>query len=201
MAKKTPQTTSPASTLPAHRSVTLATPADLPFVVHLQKLWSNNLGFLPRVALAEYINSKQLLLVRENGQAAGYLNWTCTKAGMVRIPQVALEPELLRTTVGSKIMAHLKRAAVRGDCSVIRLTSRSDLPANLFWPTLGFNVTAVYANPTKRNLPLFEWTMPLLSPDLITQGLMTGGKAFRPMLRHRSKPDIRSHLITADAGV
>lgn len=197
MHEKLQKTTTVGSAIHVHRTVTVAAPSDLPFVLHLQKHWSNNLGFLTRAALAEYIDTKQLLLVRENGQPAGYLNWTCTKAGMVRIPQVALEPELLRTTIGSKIIAHLKRAALRGDCSVIRLTSRSDLHANLFWPTLGFNVTAVFANPTKRNLPLFEWTMPLLDPNVITQGLVTAGKAFRPMLRNRLKPNLRQQLLDA----
>jgi len=180
------------------RSVRVAVASDLSFLVDLQKRWSNNLGFLTRPALAQYIQDAQALLVVENGQPAGYLTWTCTRIGLLRIPQVALDPAVLRSTIGTKIVNHLKRAAIRGDCSIIRLRSRSDLPANLFWPTLGFRMSGVFANPSKRNLPLFEWTMPLLSPDDIATGLLTAGKSFRPLLRSRSKPNPRPFLIQSE---
>ena len=196
MNKNTENSTTECSTPKMNRTVRIAEPSDLPFVLDLQKRWSNNLGFLTKSALAEYIGTHQLLVVLENDQHAGYLNWTCTKTGLVRIPQVALEPELLRTTIGTKIISHLQRAAKRGHCSVIRLRSRSDLPANKFWPSLGFHITATFLNKTKRMLPLFEWTLPLLSPDDLSQGLLTHGKSFRPILRNRPAPDLLAQLIT-----
>lgn len=193
------QSTTPTSTPTPNRSVRIATPNDLAFVVALQTKWSNNVGFLTRSALAEYITSGQMLVVLENGQHAGYLNWCCTRKGLVRVPQVALEPDILRTSVGTKIMNHLKRAALRGDCSLIRLTSRSELPANQFWPVLGFNITATYLNPTNRNLPLFEWSLPLINPSDIAAGLLTAGKSFRPLLRKRSPPNLLKQLAAADS--
>ena len=177
------------------RSIRIGRPSDLSYVLDLQKRWSNNIGFLRKAALLDYLETKQLLLVLENGQPAGYLNWTCTRKGLVRIPQVAVDPQLLRTTIGTKLMRHVERAAVRGSCSVIRLTSRSDLPANRFWPMLGFHITAAFLNKTTRLLPNFEWTRLLIDPSQLAQGFLTDGKSFRPLLRNRSPADLRSQLL------
>ena len=179
---------------PPTRTVQVARDTDLAFVVHLQKVWSDNVGFLTRAALKEYIRSKQLLLVYENAAPAGYLSWTCTAKGLVRLQQVAIDAELLRTTLGTKIMRHISRAGIRGNCSIVRLRSRSDLPANLFWPELGFTLTATFLNRTKRLLPLLEWTFPLFDPSVIAQGILTSGASFRPLLRNRPPPDLRTAL-------
>ncbi len=162
----------------------------------LQARWSNNVGFLSRTALSDYIERKQLLIVRENGQPAGYLNWSCTKTGLVRVIQLALEPEVLRTHIGTKIVKHLVRAGQQGCCSIIRLKGRSNLDAHFLWPTLGFALTATFLNPTARALPLLEWTYPLLAQSDIVQGLVTRGKSFRPLLKTRTPPDIRSVLLS-----
>lgn len=199
MAKIPLESTTPCSSPEPARSVRVARPNDLSFVLNLQKTWSNNVGFLTRAAHREYLESKQTLLILENGSPAGYLNWTCTRAGLVRIPQLALHPELLRTSIGTKIMRHLHRAASRGNCSVIRARSRSDLPVNLFWPQLGFHLTAAFLNPTARGLPLFEWTCPLIDPTALLQGLVTGGKSLRPLLKKRNHPSLREQLLSPDA--
>jgi len=146
------------------RTIRLANESDLTFVQHLQRTWSNNLGFLPTSALQRYLRLRQCLLVLENDTPAGYLNWSLSRKGLLRIIQVAIDPDLLRTTLGTKVMRHVERAAHRGHCSALRLTSRVDLPANQFWPILTFQPTAVLQPRTTRNQPHIEWTKPLLSP-------------------------------------
>lgn len=199
MHKNAPESTTARSSSEPTRTVRVARPSDLSFVLHLQKTWSNNVGFLTKAAHTDYLDTKQTLLILENGSPAGYLNWTCTRAGLVRIPQLALEPELLRTTIGTKIMRHLRRAAVRGNCSIIRARSRSDLPVNLFWPQLGFSLTATFLNPTTRGLPLFEWTCPLIDSTDLIQGLITAGKSLRPLLKKRSHPSLKDELLTSQS--
>jgi hypothetical protein len=55
-------------------AVVPAIPADLAYVVALQKRNGDAVGFIPRAALAEKIERNQVLLARENGDPPG----TCT---------------------------------------------------------------------------------------------------------------------------
>jgi N-acetylglutamate synthase-like GNAT family acetyltransferase len=165
--ENTPQTTSSTRGQTPTRTVRLAIPSDLTFLLDLQRHWSNNVGFLPRACFERYTNLGRILVVTENDTPAGYLSWTCTPSGLIRIPQVAVSPELLRTTIGTKLIRHVQRRAVQFHASVIRLTSRSDLSANEFWPTLGFRCTCIFTPCTTRNRPLLEWTLPLISADAL----------------------------------
>lgn len=160
-------------TIQPKRTLTLATPQDLAYVVHLQRLWSNQVGFLPRSALDRYIDSHQTLLVKENGQHAGYLNWTVARNGLLRFIQVAIDPPLLRTALGTKLVQHTEDAARRNNCSLIRFQCRTDLFANHAWSALGFRPTALYQRPTARRKPCIEWTKLLIDP---THFLPLGGR-------------------------
>ena len=162
------------------RSVVVARPADLMYVVDLQRKWSNAVGFLPASALDRYIENGQCLLIRENDVPAGYLIWTARKRdGLVRVIQVAVDPDLLRTTLGTKVMRHLERAAIRAECSIIRLKTRSDLNANLVWPTLGMAPTAYIVRPSQRGLPLIEWTRQLASVTTAVAAITSDGRTNR----------------------
>jgi len=162
------------------RSIRTGTTGDLNYLKALQKQWSANVGFLPAVALKRYLDAGQVLLIDEGGLEAGYLIWTFRPDGLVRIPQVAISPELLRTTLGTKAIHSIIRSARRTHCSVLRLKSRSDLPANRFWPNFGFKPTAAIARPTTRGLPLIEWTLQLTDAATIAHMLATGGRPFKP---------------------
>jgi len=168
MATKPPMTTSTASVTTLGRTVRPALPSDLAFLLDLQRTWSNNVGFLPRACFERYTASGQILVVTENDTPAGYLSWTCDARGLCRLPQVAVHPDLLRTTIGTKLLATIRRTALRHNCACLRLTSRSDLPANEFWPELGFHCTAIFTPRTTRKRPLLEWTLPLISADVLT---------------------------------
>lgn len=151
----------------AERTVKFAVDNDLAYVVSLQRQWSNAVGFLPKSALQRYIHADQCLVARVNGQHAGYINWCCRPDGLLTIPQVAISPELLRSSLGSAIITTLKQAAVHGQCSHLRLKSRSDLECNQFWPRHGFVATSVVLRPSTRGLPLIEWTCSLLPPNYV----------------------------------
>lgn len=174
-----------------NRTVRTGTIRDLAYLSDLQSRWSQNVGFLPRCVLERYLDREQVYLVAENTQQAGYLIWTFRPDGLVRILQVAIEPELLRTTLGTKVMRSLERRAITGNCSVIRLKSRSDLPANQFWPMFGFKPTAVIARPSNRGLPLIEWTLQLLDPATIAHAIATNGRPFR---KGRTEPPAAPRL-------
>lgn len=171
-----------------HRSIRVARDADLAFLLHLQKRWSGNVGFLPSAAFNRYIDNGQIFLVNERSQHAGYLIWTWRPDGLVRLPQVAIEPDLLRTTLGTRLMRLLVKQARSHHCSVIRLSSRTDLPANHFWPEFGFQPTAVIARPTTRGLPIIEWTLQLADTATITAAVAAGLRPFRIGKRQPPSP-------------
>lgn len=164
---------------PPSRSIRRGQASDLSYLTMLQKRWASNVGFLPAVALARYLRTEQTLIVLENGCPAGYLIWTFRGDGLVRIPQVAISPDLLRTTLGTRILTSITKQARKHHCSVVRLKSRSNLAANKFWPGFGFVPTAVIARPTTRGLPLIEWTLQLTDSAAIAHMLATGGRPFR----------------------
>lgn len=142
--------------------IVVGVPSDLNYLIHLQKKWSNNLGFLPKTALQRYLRNQQALVVHKNGEPAGYLLWDYSKRdNLIKIPQVAIEASLLRTGIGTLVMKQLETAATNSSCTVLRLRSRTDLEANNLWPTLGWFVSAVFYKQNARNLPVYEWTRQL----------------------------------------
>ena len=145
-------------------SVRIATGFDLQYVIEQQRRWSNALGFLPRVAHARYIAAGRVIIALRNGQRAGFANMIISHKGLLRLPQIAIDHELLRLGIGSALMTTLINIGQAHGSSAIRLTSRADLAANDFWPTTGFYLSLrTYPN-NARHLPLLEWTRTLKRP-------------------------------------
>ena len=147
------------------RIVRVAVSKDLSYLVALQNKWRHTVGFLPTQVLSRYIDQSQVAIAEENGWPVGYVNWCGSSKSILRALQVAVEPELLRGKVGSSLMSIIRQYAAAHELSLIRLTSRVDLEANRFWPTLGFSPTAIFKRQTTRRLPLIEWSLPLLTSD------------------------------------
>lgn len=143
------------------RAVRLATLADLSFVNAQQKAWSGNVGFLPSQTFERYIERGQIIIAEENGWPAGYISFCGSSKGLVRVLQVAVHHDLLREHVGTDMMRIIQQHAESNGASITRLTCRDGLPANDFWPTIGFVQTAVYARRTTRRRLLREWTKQL----------------------------------------
>lgn len=160
-------------------SIRIATLRDLSYVIKLQRIWSNQVGFLPKPALERYIENQSTLLVRLNNQHAGYLSWALSRKGLLRLNQLAIDPELLRGKLGTDIVHAVERAARKGSCSVVRFQTRIDLEANLFWADLGYTTTAIFQHPTARRKALVEWTKCLLNPATITEAIITRARKFK----------------------
>ncbi len=157
----------------AEHSISLASDSDLTYVLHLQRTWSNQVGFLPKPALQRYIDNKATLLVQLNGQHAGYLSWQLTKKGLLRLIQLAIDPELLRGKLGTDIMNYIEKAARKGSCSIVRFCSRSDLDCNVFFAERQYQTTAIFQHPTARRRPLIEWTKCLINPSALAAAIVT----------------------------
>src|SRR5215218_3775502 len=105
-----PARPSPARLDPVDR-ILPATPADLAYVVALQKRNGEALGFIPRAALSEKIDLGRIWLATENGDPAGYLHHGSLAVPEVRIFQAAIQYDARRRHHGLALVANLMSRA------------------------------------------------------------------------------------------
>jgi N-acetylglutamate synthase-like GNAT family acetyltransferase len=125
-----------------------ATPADLQFVLALQRKHSNALGFLPTPAIEWYLSARRVRLAMENGEPAGYLlgrshfRWE----PMLRpITQAAVAMDAQRRHVGLSLVAGVvEEAALAGQVGVQAMCA-ADLESVHFWKAAGFLQIGAYA--------------------------------------------------------
>ena len=117
-----------------------ATPADLAYVVSLQKKNGEALGFIPRVALAQKIELGRIWLARENGEPAGYLHHGSLAVPEVRIFQAAIQYDARRRQHGMSLVTGLLDRAKDAGASGVSLRCLDFLDANDFWTAAGFSL-------------------------------------------------------------
>ena len=117
-----------------------ATPADLAYVVHLQKKHHYALGFMPRVALQQKIDLGRIWLATENGEPAGFLHHGSLAGDEVRIFQAAVQYDARRRHLGLGLVRDLLHRAAAAGARGVSLRCLSSLEANDFWRVAGFNL-------------------------------------------------------------
>jgi GNAT superfamily N-acetyltransferase len=117
-----------------------ATPADLAYVVSLQKKNGEALGFIPRVALAEKIELGRIWLAQENGEPAGFLHHGSLAVPEVRIFQAAIQYDAQRRKHGMSLVTGLLDRAKDAGASAVSLRCLDFLDANDFWTAAGFSL-------------------------------------------------------------
>ncbi len=118
--------------------IVCATPADLAYVVDLQKRNSEAIGFLSRVALQEKIERKQVHLALENDAPAGFLHHGSLARPEVRIFQAAIQYDARRRHHGMMLVQDLIDRATKAGAQGISLRCLDYLDANDFWTVAGF---------------------------------------------------------------
>ena len=144
--------------------ITTATERDINAIIALQEFWRKDVGRLTRSAHGDHIRRGDTFLITENGQDAGYLLAHCGIDRRTNILQVAVHDDLLRSTLGTQLMTHVFRHAVAHDQLSISLRTRVDLPANLFWPTVGYYYTGQCVTRNRKRSLLNTWVRTLTSP-------------------------------------
>jgi hypothetical protein len=117
-----------------------AAPADLAYVVHLQKKHHHALGFIPRVALQQKIDLGRIWLATENGEPAGFLHHGSLAGEEVRIFQAAVQYDARRRHLGLALVRHLLHRSAAAGARGVSLRCLSSLEANDFWRVAGFNL-------------------------------------------------------------
>ncbi len=151
----------------ARPAVRAARTADLSFITALQARFSNQLGFLPRTALAEYVDAGRVTLVFDNDTAAGYLlgrRLLRSVPAVAPLIQTAICYDAQRRTLGLQLVEHAAATAQADGRSVLQAWCRADIPANAFWQAAGFIPIARRVTANARRQPLILWRR-LLSMD------------------------------------
>lgn len=149
------------------KRITVATDHDLPAIMALQRRWVDDVGYIYRSAHAYRIALRGTILIWENDEPAGYIMTHPRQDAVLTVKQVAVHPDLLRSTHGTQMMHRVITHASRHHCTMLRLKSRTDLPANDFWPTLGFHRAGRTRLITRRRTPVYEWTLDLTASQPI----------------------------------
>ena len=126
--------------MPAQDRIVRATPADLNYVVDLQRRNHEALGFIPRVALLEKIRLGQIHLATENDCPAGFLHHGSLARPEVRIFQAAIQYDARRRHHGLGLVQDLVERAEEAGARGVSLRCLDFLDANDFWTAAGFEL-------------------------------------------------------------
>lgn len=152
-----------------HR-IRLAKDTDHPSILALQKTESNKLGFLPGVALTEYLG-KGLVYVCElrDRSIVGYVisrKWLGENHEIRPILQLTVIAPLRRMGVGRLLVSKVAAAATLDGQAALQAWTREDLPANRFWDRLGFDLIGDRKPHTARRKIALLWRYRLTAiPD------------------------------------
>jgi len=146
------------------------TPDILTFVDSLQKSHRQNLGFLPKQALQEYIARKQFNIATINNETAGYFLWRNPSRPSPAHPnpsttrsiiQACVMPDARRQRAATKTLRILAGNALRDGRTNLQLWSGENNEANEFWLASGFRVIARRLGTNRIHKIHLLWTMDL----------------------------------------
>ena len=150
----------------APRTIRYATERDAMYIRHLNGYYSDLVGYLPRGAIETRIASHRIIIAFQERNPIGYLSFTPRNDRLLHIGQLAIEPDFWRTLCGTQCMRHVIALAKAHRCHAVTLHSRSDLPANLFWPTIGMTRGKTRPSFKSNDLTIIDWTLRLAPPSV-----------------------------------
>lgn len=160
--------------VPCFTKIRRARPADAKFLSHLQKKFSNQLGFLPTKALAWYIENLRVGVALENGEPCGYVlgRERFRFCPLMRpITQTAVAMDAQRRHHGLALVQAICKQAIDAKQLAVQAVCAEDLEANDFWLAAGFEAIDVTAPENARGRKLIIWRKQLIStrPDWFNQ--------------------------------
>lgn len=169
--------------------IRVALDRDLNAIMHLQERWKDDVGRLQRSAQADHIQRGDTFLINHNNQEAGYLLAHCGHDKRTTIIQVAVHADLLRTTLGTQLMTRVLHHAIGHHNLTISLRTRVDLPANLFWPEVGYYFAGQAVTRNRKRSLLNTWVRTLTKPVYVPAGILATRAG--PARRNRGTPTKR----------
>ena len=153
----------PADTSP-ETTIRLATPQDRPFLIHLQRKFSDQLGFLPTAALDQLIAARTVVVRVENGQPAGMIVWKAVLKHDPRacpILQTAVELDAQNRHHGEAMIDFLESHARAVGSKFIQAWVAADIPDHGFFRAVGFAKLAERPGGDRRKRDLYLYRRPI----------------------------------------
>ena len=130
---------------------------DVPAVDRLMKLHSETLGFLPEIALREYIERGGCLGAKgADGQLIGYLLFAAYR-DYIRIAHLCVSAGFRAQGIARRLVEELRKSATTQ--KILRLHCRREFAANAIWPKLGFVAIGERPGRSKSGAPLTRWCL------------------------------------------
>lgn len=151
--------------------VRLARPIDLPFIEHLARSNTEEVGFLPKQAIGEYIDRRAVMLAMENGDPAGYLlgkHHVPDYPGTTMIHQACVCFDARRRALGLSLVKRYTTAAAVSGNGAVQLWCRGNLDANEFWKAAGFEAMALRPGGERRGIPHILWRIAVVRHALLS---------------------------------
>lgn len=116
-------------------------PSHLKMVIDLQKKFSNQLGFLPKVAIEQYLEKGLTGIAIENGEPCGYVLGRPSfryQRQLRPITQAAVYMDAQRRHHGLALVDAVCRRALADGQLAVQASCAADIEAVEFWMTAGF---------------------------------------------------------------
>jgi len=141
----------------------------LAYVVDLQSRNRDELGFLPRMALQEYIKRGQVIPAVDNDYWVGYVLYYDGRNGKrpqkhpdtVKIHQICVQHDARRILNAARLLANVETLARKNRFQYIKAWVATDIEANAFWRAMGYHLIAQRLGGQKRNRVHNLWCLKL----------------------------------------
>lgn len=139
---------------------------DIAYCVHLAKNFTDQIGFLPTSALTHYAALGGVIKAQENGDDAGYIAGTTSKADMPRVAQIyqaAVQMDAQRRAIGLALVATFETKASLAGAHGVQLWCATDLESNEFWRAAGYTTVATRRGGRRRGRDHILWKKAIAS--------------------------------------
>lgn len=143
-------------------SIRPATAADLSYIVSLSKKHATELGFLPRLAMENYLERDRVRMATENGEPCGYFLTGGLGVERLRIFQACVQLDARGLNHGLALLSQTINSALLSGTNHITLHCRDGLHSNGFWSACGFKSAGLLLGGKARRKIVHEWRLDIL---------------------------------------
>lgn len=139
------------------------------YACHLQRQHTDQLGFLPTVAIREYADRGQVIVATENDDPVSYVLFYTGRHGnrpkrdplTCRIHQLCTQYDARRLAHATHLLNQVIDIATAAHFLELQAWVADDLPANDFWQAVGFHKVAQRWGGERRNRLHNLWKLEL----------------------------------------